>query len=322
MNDVLMTGRITPGVESGLAAAFRLHRWWEVDDRDAWLAAHGAAIRGVACSAGHGPIGAALFERLPALAIVSNFGVGYDNVDVAAARERGVMVTHTPGVLTDEVADLTLGLLIATVRRLSQAEHHLRSGAWRERPFPLTATLRGRRVGIVGLGRIGKAIATRCEAFGLPVAYHGRRPQPGVAYPYHPSVLDLAHAVDVLIVATPGGESTRHLIDATVLRALGPDGVFVNVARGSVVDEDALVAALRERTILAAGLDVYENEPNVRSDLLGLDNAVLLPHVASGSQHTRDAMGRLVVDNLVAWLDGRDALTPVPELAGVRFGAR
>lgn len=322
MTDVLMTGRITPLVEDGLAAAFRVHRSWEMADRDAWLDAHGATVRGIACSGGHGPIGAALFDRLPALAIVSNFGVGYDNVDVAAARGRGIMVTNTPGVLTDEVADTTLGLLIAAVRRLPQAERHLRSGAWRERPFPLTATLRGRRVGIVGLGRIGKAIARRCEAFGLEVAYHGRHPQPGVAHPYHASVVDLARAVDVLIVATPGGEATRRIVDAEVLRALGPDGVLVNVARGSVVDEDALVAALRDGTILAAGLDVYENEPNVRADLLGLDNAVLLPHVASGSQHTRDAMGQLVVDNLVAWLGGRDALTPVPELDGATFRPR
>lgn len=322
MVDVLMTGRITPRVEDGLAAAFRVHRLWEAGDRDAWFAAHGASVRGIACGGGHGPIGAGLFDRLPALAIVSNFGVGYDNVDVAAARARGIMVTNTPGVLTDEVADTTLGLLIATVRRLPQAERHLRSGAWRERPFPLTATLRGRRVGIVGLGRIGKAIATRCEAFGLEVAYHGRHRQPGVAYPYHASVVELATAVDVLIAVTPGGESTRRIVDAEVLRALGPDGVFINVARGSVVDEDALVAALRDGTILAAGLDVYENEPDVRADLLALDNAVLLPHVASGSQHTRDAMGRLVVDNLVAWLGGRDALTPVPELEGATFRPR
>lgn len=322
MTDVLMTGRITAWVEDGLAAAFTLHRAWEAPDRNALLARIGPSIRGIACTGGHGPIGAALFDRLPALAIVSNFGVGYDNVDVAAARARGIMVTNTPGVLTDEVADTAIGLLIAAVRRLPQAERHLRSGAWRERPFPLTATLRGRRVGIVGLGRIGRAIATRCEAFGLAVSYHGRHRQPDVDYPYHPTVLELAQAVDVLILATPGGAATRHLVDAAVLRALGADGVLVNVARGSVVDEDALIAALRDRTILAAGLDVYENEPAIRDDFLGLDNAVLLPHVASGSQHTRDAMSSLVVDNLVAWLGGREALTPVPEVEGVSFRPR
>lgn len=310
---ILLTGPMTPRVVDGVTAAFDVHRLHEATDRAAFLREHGASIRGIACSGGHGPIGAALFDALPALEMVSNFGVGYDNVDVVEAGRRGIVVTHTPDVLTDEVADLTLGLLIATVRQLPQAERHLRTGAWPKAPFPLTATLRGRTVGIVGLGRIGKAIARRCEAFGLPIAYHGRNRQADVAYPYHASVVGLARAVDVLIVVTPGGEGTRRLIDAEVLAALGADGILINVARGSVVDEDALIAALRSRTILAAGLDVYENEPNIRPDFLDLDNTVLLPHVASGSVHTRDAMGQLVVDNLLSWFAGRGAISPVPE---------
>ena len=317
---VLLTGPMTPRVLEGVTAAFDAHRLWEAPDRDAFLREHGASIRGIACNGAHGAIGAALFDALPALEIVSNFGVGYDNVDVVEAQRRGIVVTNTPGVLTDEVADLTLGLLIATVRQIPRAEQHVRTGAWAKAGFPLTATLRGRSVGIVGLGRIGKAIARRIEGFGLPVSYHGRTRQPDVAYPYHASVVELARAVDVLIVITPGGEGTRRMIDAEVLAALGPDGVLINVARGSVVDEDALIAALREKRILAAGLDVYENEPNIRPDFLSLDNAVLLPHVASGSVHTRNAMSQLVVDNLVSWFAGRGVISPVPEHEALAAG--
>jgi lactate dehydrogenase-like 2-hydroxyacid dehydrogenase len=315
--DILFTGALPPTVANGADAAFTVHRLAEASDRAAFLREHGHRIRGVAATGSHGPIGAALFDQLPALEIVSHFGVGYDNVDVAEAARRGIMVTNTPDVLTDEVADLTLGLLIATVRRIPRAEQHLRTGQWRSKPFPLSPTLRGRTVGILGLGRIGKAIAVRCEAFGLPVAYHGRREQAGVAYAYHASAVELARNVDVLIAVTPGGPETRHLVNAEVLEALGPDGVFVNVARGSVVDEDALLAALRDKTILAAGLDVFENEPNIRPEFLELENAVLLPHIASASVHTRNAMGQLVVDNLLSWFGGQGAKTPVPELAEV-----
>jgi lactate dehydrogenase-like 2-hydroxyacid dehydrogenase len=317
---VLLTGPMTPRVVEGVTAAFDVHRLWEAPDRAAFLRQHGASVRGIACNGAHGAIGAALFDALPALEIVSNFGVGYDNVDVGEAARRGIVVTNTPDVLTDEVADLTLGLLIATVRQIPRAEQHVRTGQWAKAAFPLTATLRGRSVGIVGLGRIGKAIARRCEGFGLSVAYCGRTRQADVGYPYHASVVELARAVDVLIAITPGGEGTRHLIDAEVLRALGPEGVLINVARGSVVDEDALIAALRDRTILAAGLDVYENEPNIRPELLAFDNAVLLPHVASGSVHTRNAMSQLVVDNLVSWFAGRGAISPVPEHAALAAG--
>jgi lactate dehydrogenase-like 2-hydroxyacid dehydrogenase len=252
-------------------------------------------------------------SRLPALEIVSSFGVGYDNVDAGAAAERGIVVTNTPDVLNDEVADLTLGLLIATIRQIPQAERYLRAGGWLEKPYPLTATLRGRKVGIVGLGRIGKAIARRVEGFGVEVHYHGRSRQPDVVYPYHPSVGALAEACDVLIVITPGGAETRHLIDAAVLRALGPAGILINVARGSVVDEEALIEALRSGTILAAGLDVYADEPRVPQALIDMEHVVLLPHVASASVHTRNAMGQLVVDNLTAWFAGRGPLTPVAE---------
>ena len=311
---ILLPGAMTPLVVEGVSSAFTVHHLQKDADREAFLRKHGDEIRGIASTGSHGPIGQALFDKLPKLEIVSHFGVGYDNVDVVEAGRRGIVVTNTPGVLTDEVADLTLGLLIATVRELPRAEQHVRSGEWRKRAYPLTATLRSRSVGILGLGRIGKAIATRCEAFGLTVAYHGRNRQAGAGYEYYGSPYELAQAVDVLIAVTPGGSETRHLVDARVLEALGPNGIFINVARGSVVDEDALIAALRSKTILAAGLDVFENEPNIRPEFLELDNVVLLPHVASASVHTRNAMGQLVVDNLLSWFSGKGAVSPVPEL--------
>jgi lactate dehydrogenase-like 2-hydroxyacid dehydrogenase len=216
-------------------------------------------------------------------------------------------------VLTEEVADTTLGLLLMTVRELSAAERHLRAGQWTEAPYPLTGSLRDRTVGMVGLGRIGLAIARRLDAMKVPVVYHSRRAQPDVPYRYYPSPLAMAADVDTLIVIVPGGAETRHLIDAAVLGALGPRGVLINVARGSVVDEPALVAALANGTIQAAGLDVFAHEPHVPADLIALPNAVLLPHVGSASVHTRRAMGQLVVDNLRSWFEQGTPLTPVPE---------
>ncbi len=269
----------------------------------------------VAAIAGFGqvPIDADLMASLPALRVVSSFGVGYDAVDVAFAAAHGIVVTNTPDVLNDEVADLAIGLLLATLRRIPQADRFLRAGGWLGGPFPLTATLRGRRAGILGMGRIGKAIARRLEAFGVPVAYHSRRPQPDVANAYYPDPVALAQAVDILMVIVPGGPATRHLVNAQVLAALGKTGVLVNVARGSVVDETALIAALEAGTILGAGLDVFEAEPQVPAALTARDDVVLLPHVGSATHHTRNAMGRLVVDNVVAVLDGGAPLTPVPE---------
>jgi lactate dehydrogenase-like 2-hydroxyacid dehydrogenase len=245
---------------------------------------------------------------------VSSFGVGYDRIDTRAAAQRGIVVTNTPDVLTEEVADTTLGLLLATVREMPQAERYLRAGRWPEGDFRYSrATLRNRTAGIVGLGRIGRAIARRLDAFLVPVAYHNRSRQTDVAYRYYDSLVAMARDVDILIVVTPGGDGTRHLIDAMVLEALGPNGILINIARGSVVDEQALIHALRNGTVLAAGLDVFEREPHVPVELMALDNVVLLPHIGSASVYTRDAMDQLVVDNLVAWFDGRGPLTPVPE---------
>jgi lactate dehydrogenase-like 2-hydroxyacid dehydrogenase len=291
-----------------LEATFTVHRLWDgVADQVL------ARLRGMAASTLAGGIGEPLFARMPALEIVANFGVGYDNIDIAAAVARGIVVTNTAGVLDEEVADLTLGLLLATLRRIPAAERFLRDGQWTKGGFPLGASLRGRRVGILGLGGIGKAVARRLDAFAVEVAYHGRSRQPDVAYPWYATAEALAQACDVLIAIVPGGAGTRHLVDAAVLEALGADGVLINVSRGSVVDEDALIAALGRGTILAAGLDVFAQEPHVPEALLALDNVVLLPHIGSASLVTRQAMGQKMADNLVAWFETGRALSPVPE---------
>ena len=293
---------------AALDAAFTVHRLWQ-GVPDAVL----ARVRGMAASTLAGPVGAAQLARLPALEIIANFGVGYDNIDIASAVARGIVVTNTAGVLDEEVADLTLGLLLATLRRIPAAERFVREGRWVQGAFALSPSLRGRRVGIVGLGGIGKAVARRLDAFAVDIAWHGRSDQPDVAWPRYASVEALAQACDVLIVIVPGGAATRHLIDARVLSALGRQGVLINVSRGTVVDEAALITALQHRTILAAGLDVFEDEPHVPAALLACDNAVLLPHIGSASQITRQAMGQMMVDNLAAWFATGAALTPVAE---------
>jgi lactate dehydrogenase-like 2-hydroxyacid dehydrogenase len=311
--EILMPGPMLPSVIEALDQSFILHRLWEQADRESFLRDKGQRIRGIATSTVGGPTDPKLLGHLPNLEIISSFGVGYDNVDVVEAARRGIVVTNTPNVLNDEVADLTIGLLLATLRQIPQADRYLREGRWLKGSFPLSPTLRGRKVGIVGLGRIGKAIAGRLEGFGVEIAYHGRTRQEGVSYTYYPSITALAEAVDVLVLITPGGSSTKHLVNAGVLAALGPNGVLINVARGSVVDEQALIEALRSGTILAAGLDVFEDEPRVPQALIDMEHVVLLPHIASASVHTRRAMGQLVVDNLIAWFSGQGPLTPVPE---------
>jgi lactate dehydrogenase-like 2-hydroxyacid dehydrogenase len=309
--EVLVPGQIMPLIAEGVATHFTAHRGFDGEDRDSVLREIGPRIRGMAVSGQR--VDGPLMDRLPNLEIVANMGVGYDTIDAVEAGRRGIVVTNTPDVLNEEVADLAVGLLLATVRQLPQVDRYLRAGKWLERHYPLTATLRGRTIGILGLGRIGKAIAKRLEAFGLDIAYHGRQEQPGVRYRYYPTLVELAQAVDVLIVVTPGGPNTRHLINAEVLEALGPNGVLINVARGSVVDEQALIRALKAKTILTAGLDVFEEEPRVPRELIDMEHVVLLPHVGSASVHTRNAMGQLVVDNLVSWFSGKGPLTPVAE---------
>ncbi|MGE0847903.1 MAG: 2-hydroxyacid dehydrogenase [Flavobacteriaceae bacterium] len=310
---ILIAGKMMDMVEDQVRAGFNAWQAGTDGSLDELVARHGGDIRGIA-TGGHFKVDAALIDRLPNLQIVSNFGVGYDTVDAAHAGSRGIYVTNTPDVLTEEVADTTLGLILMTVRELPQTERYLRAGKWLDRPYPLTrATLRDRKVGILGLGRIGKAVARRLEAFGTPIAYHGRSRQADVDYEYHATLKGLAEAVDILVSIAPGGADTHHLIGAEVLNALGPDGIVINIGRGSVVDEEALIAALREKRILSAGLDVFEHEPKVPQALIEMDQVVLLPHVGSASVHTRGLMGQLVVDNLTSWFDEGRPLTPVAE---------
>jgi lactate dehydrogenase-like 2-hydroxyacid dehydrogenase len=309
---VLIPAPAMPLIMEGVDKAFTTHRLWEQPDPEDFVARHGPTIRGIAGGAKKKMDGAWL-GQFPKLEFVSNFGVGYDGVDAAWCGKNSIIVSNTPDVLTDEVADLALGLLLATIRQLPQADAYLRRGEWLKGNYPLTTTLRGRKVGIVGLGRIGKAIAERLAGFGVEIAYHGRNRQADVAFPYFASLVEMARACDVLLSVAPGGAATHRIIDAEVLKALGPDGILVNVGRGTVVDEPALIEALRSKTILTAGLDVFEDEPRVPQELIDMPHVVLLPHVGSASHHTRRLMGQLVVDNLISWFSGKGPLTPVPE---------
>lgn len=277
---------------------------------EAVLAAHGGEVRG-AVLAGGTQVPVALLERLPKLEILSVFGVGYDGVPISECQARGLRVTNTPDVLTDDVADIATALVLMTSRRLAEAETFTRSGSWGGGPFPLAYALRGKVAGIVGLGRIGAAIARRLQEHGMHITYHGRRMQEGVTHEYYPTLTGLAEAADFLIVACPGGEETRHVVNAEVLAALGPEGTLVNIARGSVVDEAALICALETGGIRAAGLDVFENEPHVPEALRLHPRAVLLPHVGSATLETRAAMAALVEENLAAHFAGVPLPTPV-----------
>src|SRR5580692_10454839 len=311
-SEVLLIGPARPVLTKGLSG-FTVHSLPATANRDAFFAKV-EHVRAAAVSAPVERIDDALFARFPKLQIVASFGVGYDHIDANAAARRGIVVTHTPDVLTEEVADTAIGLLLCTVRELPQAERYVRAGKWPNANYPLSrATLRNRTVGLVGMGRIGQAIARRLEAFGVPIVYHTRQPRADLPYPHYPQLIDMAKAVDTSVVIVPGGAATRNMIDAKVLEALGPDGILVNVARGSVVDEAALIEALKQRKIFAAGLDVFVNEPEVPAELLALENAVLLPHLGSASVYTREKMDQLLVDNLLAWSRGEAPLTPVPE---------
>jgi len=312
--DVVMFGP-KPIIEEALEkAGFTLHRAFAAADQEAFISSIAPDVRAIAAVAGHGPVNGAIMSKFPKLEIVSSFGVGYDHIDAKWAGAHGIIVTNTPDVLNEEVADTALGLLLATVRQLPQAERYLRSGQWEKHggDYQLTPSLRDRTVGIVGMGRIGKAIARRLEAMKVPVVYHSRRPA-DVTYKHYPNLVEMARAVDVLLAITPGGAATRNLINADVLAALGSDGILINMARGSVVDEAAPIKARKEKTILSAGLDVFANEPRVPRELMDMDHVVLLPHVGSGSHATRRAMDELVANNIIAWFAGKGPITPVPE---------
>ncbi|MWD29778.1 2-hydroxyacid dehydrogenase [Aquicoccus sp. SCR17] len=314
--DILLVKPVPPLIVEALDAAFTLHRLYDEDDPEGWLEANGGRVRGMVC--GNFPLDADLLDRLPALEIASNLGVGYDSVDVAAAKARGVMVTHTRSVLDDEVADTAWALVLMTVRGLARADRYVRAGRWQsEGAFPLARhSLKGSRLGIIGLGRIGRNIAARAEASGMEILYHGRHEQADQPYLYYGDLREMARDCDVLLNCAPGGPATEKMIDAAVLEALGPEGYVINIGRGSSMDEAALIAALEAGTIAGAGLDVFEDEPEVPQALRDMENTVLLPHIGSATIPTRTAMFQLVVDNLTGWFGRGEALTPVPEMEG------
>jgi lactate dehydrogenase-like 2-hydroxyacid dehydrogenase len=312
--DLLVYGPTKPIVDNGFSDQFVLHGFETKADLERLNPAVAGKIRGAAVTYNTVRGDSATLALFPKLEIISSFGVGYDHIDANYARDHKIMVTNTPDVLTEEVADIAMGLLIATLREFVKADRYLRSGLWTTQQFPLSVgSLRDRKVGMVGMGRIGQAIGRRLDASRVPVVYHSRNPAPGVSYKHYPDLIEMAKAVDTLVLILPGGPSTTRMINADVMKALGPRGVIINVARGSVVDEPALISALKSGTILAAGLDVFANEPAVPDELRTMQNVVLLPHIGSASVVTRNAMDQLVVDNLKAWFAGKPPLTPVPE---------
>src|SRR5438445_10989795 len=276
--DVLLIGPPKPVIVNGLAGAFNLVKFPDAKDRDKFFAEAAPRVRGMAVAATEERVDGAFMTRFPRLEIVSSFGVGYDHVDARWAGAHGITVTNTPDVLTEEVADTAMGLLLCTVREFPQAERYVRAGKWPQKNYPLSkATLRDRTVGTVGMGRIGQAIARRLAAMQVPVVYHSRRPAAGVPYRHYPKLIDMARDVDVLMVITPGGAETKNLINAEVLKALGPTGILINMSRGSVVDEPALIKALEDKTILSAGLDVFALEPGVPAEVPAVDPVLLFP---------------------------------------------
>ena len=308
-HEIVITAQGHKGTLERLQNEFSAVKLWEAADRDAVLKA-AAHIRGLA-HFGHSKVDGQLMDALPKLEIISNFGVGVDQIDLDAAKKRNIIVTNTPDVLNDCVADTALALVLNTLRKYPQSESYLRSGFWPTRgPYPLATSVGGKTLGILGLGRIGEAIAKRAQAFGMKIRYHNRNKK-NVPYPYDADPVTLAKNSDVLLVVTPGGAGTAKLVNAKVLDALGLQGYLVNVARGSVVDELVLLRYLQEKKIAGAGLDVFEHEPQVPAEFYALDNAVLFPHVASATVETRKAMGDLQVENLHLHFAGKPVKTPV-----------
>jgi hydroxypyruvate reductase len=308
--EVVLVVPVFDATMDALEAEFTVHRLWEAPDRKRALAQWADNARALVTFA-NGPVDAALLDALPNLKIVATMTIGVDHIDLDAARARGIQVTHTPDVLTEAVADLAIALVLAVARRIVAADRFVRSSGWTQRTLPPARGLSGAHVGVVGLGRIGLAFARRAEAFGMTVSYYGPRRKPAVDYAYYDDLRKLARDADYLVVTAPGGPGTFHLVDAPVLAELGPDGTLINVGRGTIVDQAALVTALIDGSLGGAGLDVFKDEPHVPDELFALDNVVLLPHIASATVETRAAMGQLVIDNLRAWFAGEALLTPV-----------
>ena len=309
--EILQIAPMMPHVEAALNDAYRVHRLWEAEDRAAFLAEVGAEVRGVATSGHHG-IPMPIMVALPKLEIVASYGVGYDAIDTAACKARNVRVTNTPDVLNDAMAEITVGLMIALCRRIPQSDQYVRQGRWAaDGNYPLTGEMNGAHVGILGLGRIGSEIARRLQAFKMRISYHGRREQAFVPYTYYADLTEMARDVDWLVVIAPGSAETKHIVSRDVMKALGPKGSLVNVARGSLVDEAAMIELLGSGELGGAALDVFEAEPKMSDALWSMDNVVLSPHQGSATVKTRTAMGDLVVRNLAAHFAGDPLLTPV-----------
>ncbi|MBP9050764.1 MAG: 2-hydroxyacid dehydrogenase [Alphaproteobacteria bacterium] len=308
---ILALGSLLPAEMDALEKSFDLIRLWKEPNPEAVLQAYKNDIIGILSAYNGIPVTARILESLPNLEIVAQFGVGVDNIDLSAAKARGIAVTNTPDILTPDTADIALSLILCLMRRIVEADMYVRVGKWASGAFSLSSSLSGKTVGIVGMGRIGRAIARRCLAFDMKIVYHGPRQKPDLTYPYFADLRQMAEASDVLVMACPGGPETKNLVTGKILKALGPKGYLVNIARGSVVNTEDLLIALRNRDIAGVGLDVYENEPNVPEALISMDNVVLLPHVGSATAETRSEMGRLVIANILAYFEGKPLLTAV-----------
>ncbi len=311
MVDLLQVAQLPPFLMERLEKEYTIHDFIDPADPDVLLDEVGPKIRGILAGGMKGP-NANLIKRLPNLEIISSFSVGFDATDVVAAQARDVIVTHTPEVLTGDVADLAMTFILMAPRRIGEAERFLRDGKWLQGRMELGTTVRGKRLGILGLGRIGKAVARRAEVFGLHIGYFDIKPMGDLPYRSYPTLLELAAASDILLVACEGGEANRGLVSADVIEAVGPNGFLVNTARGPIVDQTALVSALKAGRLKGAALDVFDGEPQVPAELMAMENVVLTPHIASSTDETRRAMGDLVYDNLRAHFDGKQVLTPVP----------
>ena len=308
--EIIITARGHAGTMAALQSEFTAHLLSEAPERNAFLRQHAATVHGLA-TFGPMPVDGKLMDALPKLEIISNFGVGVDAINLDDAKKRGVIVTNTPDVLNEAVADTAIALVLSTVRKFPQSEVYLRAGHWAARgPYPLTIDAGGKTLGILGLGRIGEAIAKRALACGMRIRYHNRS-RKDVPYPYDPDPVTLAKNSDVLMVVTPATAETNRIINARILDALGPEGYLVNIARGSVVDEPVLLRYLQEKKIAGAGLDVFADEPRVPPEFFTLDNAVLFPHVGSATVETRKAMGDLQVENLRLHFAGQPVKTRV-----------
>jgi len=308
--DLLLIGPLIPRAMEQLAATYAVHRYDLAPDKDALIAQLAPRLTAIA-TRGDYPLAGALMKRLPKVKLIASSGVGFDGIDIESARTLGIAVTNSAGGASECVADTTWGLILATVRKIVFNDKYVRAGGWQKAPAPLTEKVWGERLGIIGLGSIGRAVARRAEGFRMNVAYHGRHRQPDVAYRYYANPIDLARDVKILVVAIPGGGSTKNFVDRHVIDALGPDGYLVNISRGTNVDEPYLVDALVNKRLAGAGLDVFASEPHIPEALVALDNVVLQPHVGSGSLATRNALGQFTVDNLAAFFAGKPLLTPV-----------